>query len=101
MNLDARSSDVNHSITRLSSFQHSCRKEAQPNLVEAERKNYEAQLDYTIPEHLPNSPLCPRNPKYWRVVKHKGSQFRGCWMHGYGQYDVVPGLVSGGAISPE
>lgn len=50
------------------------------------------QFDHTIPEHLPSSPLCPRNPRYWRVVKGKGSQFRGCWMHGVGEYDVVPGV---------
>ncbi len=43
-----------------------------------------AQFDLTIPEHLPSSPLCPRHPRYWRVVKGKGSQFRGCWMHGVG-----------------
>lgn len=36
------------------------------------------QFDLTIPEHLPSSPLCPRHPRYWRVVKGKGSQFRGC-----------------------
>ncbi|KAK5047373.1 hypothetical protein LTR84_006896 [Exophiala bonariae] len=50
------------------------------------------QFDHTIPEHLPSSPLCPRNPKYWRVVRGKGSQFRGCWMHGIGEYDIVPGI---------
>ncbi|KAI1618732.1 hypothetical protein EDD36DRAFT_40187 [Exophiala viscosa] len=38
----------------------------------------DSQFDMTIPEHLPSSPLCPRHPKYWRVVKGKGSQFRGC-----------------------
>ncbi|KAJ9502239.1 hypothetical protein H2202_002304 [Exophiala xenobiotica] len=42
------------------------------------------QFDLTIPEHLPSSPLCPRHPRYWRVVKGRGSQFRGCWMHGVG-----------------
>lgn len=50
------------------------------------------ELDYSIPEHLPSSPLCPRNPRYWRVVQGKGSQMRGCWMHGVGEYEVVPGL---------
>ncbi|KAJ9609853.1 hypothetical protein H2200_006182 [Cladophialophora chaetospira] len=35
-------------------------------------------FDLTIPEHLPSSPLCPRHPRYWRVVRGKGSQFRGC-----------------------
>lgn len=47
-------------------------------------RKVEEQFDLTIPEHLPSSPLCPRHPKYWRVVKGKGSQYRGCWMHGVG-----------------
>ena len=64
-------------------------------LAEIHRRRYEAQLDYSIPEHYPTSPLCPRNPKYWRVVRNKGSQFRGCWMHGFGKYEVVPGLSMG------
>ncbi|KIW20057.1 hypothetical protein PV08_00632 [Exophiala spinifera] len=38
----------------------------------------EEHFDLTIPEHLPNSPLCPRHPRYWRVVKGKGGQFRWC-----------------------
>lgn len=42
------------------------------------------EVDYSIPEHLPTSPLCPRHPRYWRVIQRKGSQFRGCWMHGVG-----------------
>ena len=46
-------------------------------------------FDLTIPEHLPSSPLCPRHPRYWRVIKGKGSQFRGCWMHGVGVYEEV------------
>lgn len=75
-----------------SSEEHNCKHEEQMNLAEVKRRRYEAQLDYSIPEHLPSSPLCPRNPKYWRIVKNKGSQFRGCWMHGYGEYDIVPGL---------
>lgn len=50
------------------------------------------EFDYTIPEHSPSSPLCPRNPRYWRVVKGKGSQYRGCWMHGIGEYNIVPGV---------
>jgi hypothetical protein len=41
-------------------------------------------FDVSIPEHLPSSPLCPRHPRYWRVVSGRGSQFRGCWMHGIG-----------------
>lgn len=67
-------------------------RECQASMAEMKRREFEAQLDYDIPEHLPSSPLCPRNPKYWRIVKRKGSQFRGCWMHGYGEYAVVPGL---------
>ncbi|OAP59889.1 hypothetical protein AYL99_04891 [Fonsecaea erecta] len=46
------------------------------------------QFDLTIPEHLPSSPLCPRHPRYWRVVRGRGSQFRGCWMHGVGGFET-------------
>ena len=72
--------------------QHQCKNRCQANIAEIKRQQDEAQLDYNIPEHLPSSPLCPRNPKYWRVVRNKGSQFRGCWMHGFGEYDIVPGV---------
>jgi hypothetical protein len=47
----------------------------------------EEHFDESIPEHLPSSPLCPRHPRYWRAVQNKGSQFRGCWMHGVGVLD--------------
>ncbi|EXJ90601.1 hypothetical protein A1O1_03704 [Capronia coronata CBS 617.96] len=50
-------------------------------------RRQEDHFDLTIPEHLPSSPLCPRNPRYWRVVKGRGSQFRGCWMHGVGVHN--------------
>ena len=73
-------------------------RECQSSIADLRRRQLEAQLDYDIPEHLPSSPLCPRHPKYWRVVKQKGSQFRGCWMHGYGEYSIVPGLANAGAI---
>lgn len=72
--------------------QHQCKNKCQAKIAEIKRQQYETQLDYNIPEHLPSSPLCPRNPKYWRVVRNKGSQFRGCWMHGFGEYNVVPGV---------
>ncbi|RVX67229.1 hypothetical protein B0A52_09266 [Exophiala mesophila] len=49
------------------------------------------ELDENIPEHFPSSPLCPRNPRYWRVVQGKGNQSRSCWMHGTGEYEVVTG----------
>jgi hypothetical protein len=64
------------------------------SLAAMKKRRDEALLDYSIPEHLPSSPLCPRNPKYWRVVKGKGSQFRGCWMHGIGAWQPheVPGM---------
>ncbi|OCT50979.1 hypothetical protein CLCR_08193 [Cladophialophora carrionii] len=53
-----------------------------------EGKEVEPEMfDLTIPEHLPSSPLCPRHPRYWRVWKRQGSQFRGCWMHGIGVYE--------------
>lgn len=42
------------------------------------RERDHPEFDWTIPEHLPSSPLCPRHPRYWRVVKGKGDQFRGC-----------------------
>ena len=47
------------------------------------------KFDQEIPEHLPTSPLCPRHPQYWRVVDGKGSQFRGCWMHGFGLDETI------------
>ncbi|KAK5372471.1 hypothetical protein LTS13_006211 [Exophiala xenobiotica] len=56
-----------------------------PDLFEKSPPDWDKeQFDLTIPEHLPSSPLCPRHPRYWRVVKGRGSQFRGCWMHGVG-----------------
>ncbi|EXJ69097.1 uncharacterized protein A1O5_08032 [Cladophialophora psammophila CBS 110553] len=58
-----------------------CLSKIQKILQEAE------QFDLTIPEHLPSSPLCPRHPRYWRVVKGRGGQFRGCWMHGVGVFE--------------
>jgi hypothetical protein len=63
------------------------------SLARIQKQREEALLDYNIPEHLPTSPICPRNPKYWRVVKGKGNQFRGCWMHGIGPWQPheVPG----------
>ncbi|KAK5081548.1 hypothetical protein LTR05_007679 [Lithohypha guttulata] len=76
------------------------KRDCQRNIAEIRKQEYEAQLDFNIPEHLPTSPLCPRNPKYWRVVKCTGSQFRGCWMHGFGEYEAgkIPGLFKGGAV---
>ena len=56
-------------------------------LVLARKKKEEELMDYNIPEHLPNSPLCPRNKRYWRVVQGRGSQYRGCWMHGVGEFE--------------
>ena len=56
-------------------------------LVLARMRKEEEQMDYNIPEHLPSSPLCPRNKRYWRVVQGRGSQYRGCWMHGVGEYE--------------
>lgn len=95
--VDAASSDIDVTTAKHQQMKHEQHKnKCQAPLLEIKRQQYEAQLDYNIPEHLPSSPLCPRNPKYWRMVKNKGSQFRGCWMHGYGEYDVVPGLRAGG-----
>lgn len=59
----------------------------QTSLYELKRQKEEDMFDLTIPEHLPSSTLCPRHPRYWRVVKGKGSQFRGCWMHGIGPWE--------------
>ena len=43
-------------------------------------------IDYDSPEHLPSSPLCPRNERYWRYLQGKlkaGEERHGvCWMHG-------------------
>ncbi|KAK5028886.1 hypothetical protein LTS07_006267 [Exophiala sideris] len=47
-------------------------------LTKAPPVRADPQFNMTIPEHLPSSPLCPRHPRYWRVVKGKGGQFRGC-----------------------
>lgn len=62
-----------------------CRVFSPAAFSQCQKRKEEEQFDYTIPEHLPSSPLCPRNPRYWRVVRGKGSQFRGCWMHGIGE----------------
>lgn len=56
-------------------------------LEQSKKLQEDEEFDMTIPEHLPTSPLCPRNPRYWRVVQGRGSQFRGCWMHGVGVYN--------------
>lgn len=90
--LDAMTGEVDVTNTAEMERYHQCKHERQARLAEIRRRRYEAQLDFDIPEHLPNSPLCPRNPRYWRVKQQKGSQFRGCWMHGFGEYDIVPGL---------
>jgi hypothetical protein len=64
-----------------------------------EGKEVEPEMfDLTIPEHLPSSPLCPRHPRYWRVVKGKGNQFRGCWMHGV---DLFEELNAEGSVKME
>jgi hypothetical protein len=63
------------------------RSTTQVSLSEIRKRKEEETLDMSIPEHLPSSPLCPRHPKYWRIVKGRGSQFRGCWMHGIGVWD--------------
>ena len=68
------------------------------SLAECKKKKEEEMLDYNIPEHLPNSPLCPRHPRYWRVVQGRGSQFRGCWMHGVGAWEEGEGRIAG--VSP-
>ena len=55
----------------------------------------EGKFDMNIPEHLPTSPLCPRHPRYWRVVQGRGSQFRGCWMHGVGLNEALTPRLPG------
>ena len=69
------------------------------SLAEFKKKREEEMFDYNIPEHLPSSPLCPRHPRYWRVVQGRGSQFRGCWMHGVGEFREGEGRVAGKSIS--
>lgn len=59
------------------------------SLSEIKHRKEGEMFDMSIPEHLPSSPLCPRNERYWRVVKGKGSQFRGCWMHGIEDYGQI------------
>ena len=63
-------------------------------LKEAETTRQE-KFDMNIPEHLPTSPLCPRHPRYWRVVQGRGSQFRGCWMHGVGLNEAMAPKLAG------
>jgi hypothetical protein len=80
-----------------------CRRLNSPDVLSKNRtkilyegKEVEPEMfDLSIPDHLPSSPLCPRHPRYWRVVKRRGSQFRGCWMHGVGVYEDTKGKASG------
>ena len=58
-------------------------------LLESEARpalDHDLPVDYDIPEHLPSSPLCPRNERYWRHVQGKlkpgENRHRVCWMHG-------------------
>ena len=58
-------------------------------LLESEARpalDHDLPVDYDIPEHLPSSPLCPRNERYWRYVQGKlkrgEDRHRVCWMHG-------------------
>ena len=43
-------------------------------------------IDWSIPEHLPSSPLCPLHRRYWRAVQEElregENRVRVCWMHG-------------------
>ena len=92
--IDSRSDNIDEkTLAEIATAETHKRNECQAALVELKKEEYKAQLDFNIPEHLPSSPLCPRNPRYWRVVRNKGSQFRGCWMHGYGEYP--PGKIPG------
>lgn len=53
--------------------------------VQVKDEQAEGEIDYNVPEHYPNSPLCPANAKYWRFVDGKlgkGKYTRTCWMHG-------------------
>lgn len=61
----------------------------QLQLLESEVKpvqNLDVRIDYDIPEHLPSSPLCPRNDQYWRYARGKlkpgEERHLVCWMHG-------------------
>jgi hypothetical protein len=63
--------------------------DVQLQLLEQDAKpaqSHDVPIDYDIPEHLPSSPLCPRNDRYWRYVQGKltpGEQRHNvCWMHG-------------------
>jgi hypothetical protein len=91
---DTRALDVSH---KGSGRVRSTTTESDKSLAEIKKKKQQEQFDYNIPEHLPNSPLCPRHPKYWRVVHGKGNQFRGCWMHGVGLYGQGEGTIAGTA----
>ncbi|KAH0831664.1 hypothetical protein AYO21_01863 [Fonsecaea monophora] len=85
MNIQADKGEMNHA-------KQGEKRVNSPQCLHKIRKNQRdaAEFDLTIPEHLPNSPLCPRHTKYWRVVRERGSQFRGCWMHGLGIFQAEP-----------
>ncbi|KIW81005.1 hypothetical protein Z517_04028 [Fonsecaea pedrosoi CBS 271.37] len=85
MNIQADKGEMNHA-------KQGEKRVNSPQCLYKIRKNQRdaAEFDLTIPEHLPNSPLCPRHTKYWRVVRERGSQFRGCWMHGLGIFQAEP-----------
>ena len=58
-----------------------CQKREDREEKEEEEKG---EIDNNIPEHYPNSPLCPANAKYWRFVDgklRKEKYTRTCWMH--------------------
>ncbi|KIW66391.1 hypothetical protein PV04_05727 [Phialophora macrospora] len=83
----------------IQSAKEGCRRLNSPDALSKNRtkilyegKEVEPEMfDLTIPDHLPSSPLCPRHPRYWRVMRRQGSQFRGCWMHGIGVYEDTKG----------
>lgn len=63
--------------------------EARENLTDFEGQEEEeeedGEIDYNVPEHYPNSPLCPAHARYWRFLDGKlgkGKYTRTCWMHG-------------------
>lgn len=56
-----------------------------PGNGEDEEDEEEEEIDHSVPEHYPTSPLCPANVEYWRLVDGKlgqGRRTRTCWMHG-------------------
>ena len=91
--MKSREETINHlNATKLPDMERALTRDwydLQLSLLESEARPavyHDVSIDYEIPEHLPTSPLCPRNDRYWRYVQEKlkpgEEKHRVCWMHG-------------------